>query len=104
MVEIAGSAPESTKSLPVPLKSFDCLAAVVQMKEPHDVGAVAVTSTLTDCPGPRRLIEPGPGLRNLITPEARAAVHTLPAGGGTAPTLTQVNSPRTLMFAEPGHC
>jgi len=68
------------------------------------VGAVAVTSTLTDCPGLRRLVEPGPGLRKLITPAARVAVHTLPGGGVTAPTLTEVKSAGTLMLAEPSDC
>src|SRR2546425_10671443 len=104
VVEIVGSAPIRTKSLPVPLKSFDCLAAVVQVKEPHDVGAVAVTSTLTDSPGSRRLVEPGPGLRSSIWPETRVAVHTLPGGGVTAPTVTDVKSAGTLMLAEPSDC
>src|SRR5207253_6138064 len=99
-----GSDPLSTKSFPVPLKSFDCFALVCHVYTPVAAGAVAVSTTLTDCPGARELVVEGPGFRSWMIPETSAAVHTFPGGGVTVPTVTELNPAGTATLAEPRLC
>ncbi len=99
-----GSVPVRAKSLPEPLKSFDCFTAVVNTIVPADAGSRTVTETDTDWPGSRRFTEFGPGLRSLITPSTRPALQVLPLVVVGEPTDVTVTPAGTVMFAEPSDC
>src|SRR4051794_4317986 len=99
-----GSLPVRAKSLPEPLKSFDCFTAVANTIDPGDAGSRTVTGTDTDWPGSRRFAEFGPGLRSCSTRSTRLAVQVLPLVVVGEPTDVTVTPAGTLTFAEPSDC
>src|SRR5205823_5982085 len=94
------------KSLPVPLKSLDCLALVTHVYGVFGGQAVTtVTAWLIDSPGASAFVSAGPGFRSWMTlPASVAGSQVLPGGGVWVPNETKVNPVGMVTLIEPRLC